>query len=350
MLLVLTVAIGIATNVVTDEFTWAWGAALATLVLGAIAVQITASWLEGRDDPASAGSPTPQAPVVSGATVNIAGRDIAGRDIVKGVSGKHLSIIFASVAVVAASVFVIAIVVAGPGDQAGEAAAQPSSAGSANRALSAPDPYHYVAFEESRHLARKQTCAGLFGLCLGQPIHLATDAFGDTEVDGFPQSGMPGEMCHRWRPKRLDTVDVCEVSGAIRSVGYVSLSSTSIALAIPEDAVIGFPGELADQAGSITEAFRAEPFSSTYVIGDGESIFAMDWFLPQEAEGTPDTHLFLVARDPDFPKEGIRPCQGETEIYYPYREILKHGGAARVSGVEISITRPEDLTGPEVCR
>jgi hypothetical protein len=118
----------------------------------------------------------------------------------------------------------------------------------------------------------------------------------------------PGEMCHRWHPQRLDTVTVCEVGKAIRSVGYVSLSSTTVTLAAPDHAVITFPADLPTQARTLAEALGDEPFSSTYVMGDGEGIFGMDWFLPQEAEGTPNTHLSVVARDADFGKERMRLC------------------------------------------
>lgn len=351
LLFVFTVVIGIAINKVTDTFTWAWAGALATLVLGGVAVQITATRLqEGATEPAiDEGAIAQQTfAVTGGIVVNPI------QKLVVGVSGRSLAVMAASMAVVAALTFLLALLAVAidrRADDAGGGPLKSQDTETGNPRLDGPDPYLYVGFDNSVHLARKQTCAGLFGLCLGQPVQLALDSFGTTEVDGFPQNGgRPGATCHRWHPKHLDTVTVCDFAGAIESIRYDSLSSTSLTLAAPQDVVVEFPATLPIQASLITEAFKNKPFSSTYVPGEGEGIFGMDWFLPQEAEGTPDAYLSIVARVPGLFEIDGRLCLGEDDVYYPYDELLRSGEMAIITSVEVNLTKAGYLRGPKNCK
>jgi hypothetical protein len=116
LLLVLTVAIGIATNIVTDSFTWTWATALAFLVLGALAVQIYAARLEGGSaQPADdAGSRVRQTVTVSNGTVYN-----AGRDVVVGVSGWSLALMAIILVAVAGVIFLLAAVAGRPNSEDG---------------------------------------------------------------------------------------------------------------------------------------------------------------------------------------------------------------------------------------
>ncbi|WP_330440494.1 hypothetical protein OHB44_09915 [Micromonospora sp. NBC_00821] len=354
LLFVFTVVIGIAINKVTDTFTWAWAGALATLVLGGVAVQITATRLQdGATDSAVGAEATAQQ------TMTITGGIVVGpvQTVVVGVSGRSLAVMATSMAVVAAITFslaLLAVTVNRRADETRGAGRGPSASKGAETGiprLAGPDPYLYVGLDDSIHLARKQACPGLFGLCLGQPVQLALDSFGITEIEGFPQSeGRPGATCHRWHPKHLDTVTVCDVGGAIESIRYDSLSRTSLALAAPEGVVVEFPAAIPTQAPLITTAFQDKPFLSTYVPGEGEGIFGINWFLPQESEGTPDAYLAIVARAPGLFEIDARPCIGEDDVYYPYDEILQNGEMAIITSVEVNMFQPGDIRGPAACK
>ncbi|MFI2712166.1 hypothetical protein ACH495_18780 [Micromonospora sp. NPDC018662] len=355
LLFIFTAAIGIAINKVTDNFTWVWAGILATLVLGGLAIQVTATKLQEEESGSAAGkeSHTQQQKITAngGIIVNPV------QNIVVGVSGRSLAFMTASILAVAIIVLLLAwlAVVANrrtsENINANERPHMSPGGETGNPRFTGPDPYLYVSFDDNIHLARKQTCPGLFGLCLGQPVQLALDSFGTTEIEGYPQSGGQSEStCHRWHPKRLDTVTVCDSSGAIESIRYDSLSSTNMTMAAPEGTVVEFPTTMPIQAPLITEGFHIAPFLSTYVPSEGEGIFSISWFLPQEAEGTPDAYLAIVARASGLFEIDARPCKGEDEIYYPYSDVLRTSKAATVTSVEVNTTQPETLRGPSICK
>ncbi len=218
-------------------------------------------------------------------------------------------------------------------------------AGDGAKGPSAADPFLYVASEGHR-LGRQQPCAGLLGLCIGQPIDLAFDAFGASEDDGFPVSvnnpDFGATVCHRWSPPRLDTVSICEVEGAISQIRVDSFSSGALSVAIPEEGKI-FLGDAVDAvAQTITETLEVEPFKSTWVPGDGEAVFGFDWFLPQQAEGSPEVVLAIVGRYGSFPDSEPRPCPG-PDLNYRYADILAMDVPATATSVTVRRTERLDL-------
>jgi hypothetical protein len=180
-----------------------------------------------------------------------------------------------------------------------------------------PDPFLYVGTGDSIHVARAQPCDGLLGLCLGQAAMVAVQALGPEEAPGYPASDGDGGVCHRWRPRQLDTVTICEKFGNIYSFRIDSFSSAPVRIAAPHGLVIELPGDMAFEAERVTKAFDDKPYESAFLHGEGESVFSFDWFLPAVTEGIPDASLSLIGRSPNLIPADPDPCPG-TEFYYPY--------------------------------
>jgi hypothetical protein len=106
LLLVVTVAIGVVTNIVTDRFTWAGAAVLVVLVVGAGTVQAAASWMESQTPQDDAETPpqtettVQQASSITGGTVY----NVGSGNISVGVSGRSLTVMTTALLAVAALV------------------------------------------------------------------------------------------------------------------------------------------------------------------------------------------------------------------------------------------------------
>jgi hypothetical protein len=215
------------------------------------------------------------------------------------------------------------------------------------------DPYLYVAFG-SQHIARTQDCEGLLGLCLGQPVSLAIQAFGTREASGFPQSGGgPSEYgrattCHRWELARIDSMTICDDNGAIVSVRLDSFSSTELNLAAPQNLKIQFPFSVASNAANITNALRGRPFESQYLQGEGESVFTFQWFFPAVTEGSPDTKIRIIGRIGTFPSKQPTACS-EEPVRHKYNDVLVLSKDAQITSVEVALTAPNDFKEPQYC-
>lgn len=213
------------------------------------------------------------------------------------------------------------------------------------------NPYLYVAGEGS-HLPRKQDCDGLLGFCLGQPLSLATEAFGTTEADGFPQSGGETEgglplTCHRWQTARIDTVDVCAAQKAIESISIVSLGISKLTVATPNEGIVEFAAPSDFAAERMTELL-GRPFRSAYLQGEGEAVYAYDWFFPAATEGGPTSKISLVGRVGSFPQPPPPRCPGE-ELQTPYRLVVKLSAKAPVTSVTVARVTSRDLDVGSPC-
>lgn len=215
------------------------------------------------------------------------------------------------------------------------------------------DPYLYANFERV-HPQRSQECDGLLGLCMGQPIDRAIQMFGPSEDAGFPQAVQPDDYqiatrCHRWRPPRFQTVDVCEADGAIVLVELSFSSEATFALALPRDFVLRFPDFLATSAGLITEELDDEgPFRSFFIQAESEDIASFDWFLPLVAEGPPETVLTINGRrqwteTTEFIE--LPPCMPDGASYR-YDDVAAITTDMLVETVQVASAAPADLAEP----
>ncbi|WP_250029292.1 hypothetical protein [Paractinoplanes maris] len=247
------------------------------------------------------------------------------------------------VAVVMASLAVVALAIAGgiylardgTGPRAGSAKAEAT-------APTAPDPFLYVATGNGLHLSRQQTCDGLFGLCLGQTIDFALQAFGPSEADGYPQAGGNEggrtEVCHGWTPKQIDLITVCAADGAIEMIRVDSSSASPMRIAAPEGNTVTLAELAKEEAAAVTAKLGDKPYSSEYLTGEGESIFSFSWYLKPPPDGPSDTVMHLIGRLPQFPSDLPEPCPGQTEIHYPYNSLLPLSAKATIMTVEVTTT------------
>lgn len=223
----------------------------------------------------------------------------------------------------------------------------PSGAGgSAGREPAAPDPYMFVEFN-SVTPQRQQECAGLIGLCIGQPVELAFAALGNSQADGFPQNVTPSEhqvdtRCSRWRPERLTSIDVCDRHGSISKISLTFSGEPPASLAMPLEFVLR-PDTLPGVAERLTSEFGAEPFHSFYVPGEGEFIGSFSWFLPQDVEGPPEVRVSVNGRSVD-PGSGPEPTPcDDAQVQFPYVDVLQAADQIRLEDVEVSLVSDDDL-------
>jgi hypothetical protein len=189
------------------------------------------------------------------------------------------------------------------------------------------------------HLDRQQACDGLFGLCLGQPISFALQAFGPSEADGYPQSdGTPGGECHGWKPKQLDLVTICGTQHAIQDIRVDSSSASPVAVAAPDGNKITLSEVTRDGAAAVTGRLSTEPYSSTYTPSEGESIFSFSWYLSAPPDGQADTVMTIIGRTTKSVNQPQRPCPGVSDVYYHYRDLLPLTALATTTSVEVSTT------------
>ncbi|MEU7971009.1 hypothetical protein AB0B48_03110 [Micromonospora sp. NPDC049089] len=340
---ILSASIGVVTNVLTETPSLAWGVTLVTLVLFSISLSVGTRLLSERDR--SSGVKDDRASPVATEPPTVSTLVSGKYNSVTTLIGDRHGIHAAGIALIIATT--IGLLLTGFGLFVYFDRESPRS--TASSLTGAPDPYHYVAFE-GIHLSRKQDCDGLFGLCLGQPVSLAIEAFG-REANGFPQSTQPNKFskatqCHRWQPLRLDTVTICDANGSITSIELHSVAARDIAIAAPSDLIIRLPGSLDHAAKEITAAVGAEPFEASVVIGDGETLVSLAWFFPPPVSGSPDVKIGIVGRIPGFPEKMPTPCKGELTIY-SFSDVLELSDNVALAGVEVSATVPDDFSKPK---
>jgi hypothetical protein len=204
----------------------------------------------------------------------------------------------------------------------------------------APDPYLYIAFN-SIHVARKQPCIGLLGLCLGQSISVAIQALGTAEADGFPEPEPPDGSCHGWELKQLDRITICERKGGIRRIRIDSLAQSTVRVAAPRDTTIVFPDPIADVGTLVTSGLQAEPYASDFVNSEGETIFSFSWYLSAPPDGPPDTTMTVIGRRPGS-QEDKPHCPG-SDAYYPYQTVRALGGDVPITSVEVGSVEDDQV-------
>jgi len=221
------------------------------------------------------------------------------------------------------------------------------------QAAGPPDPNFYLTYD-GQFISRKQECYGLLGLCFGQPIAFAIEAFGSQEADGYPVAAggrsefSDATMCHAWELPKIDRIDVCELNGAIYSINIFTMAETTLAVATPHDLRVDFSQPVAQQAEAITEKLRTTPFSAQYLQDEGASVFTYAWFFPTEHEGGPDVKIELLARVPGFPDPAPESCS-EQPLRYQYADIIAISRKAPTIGVEVSPVMPADLDESTAC-
>ncbi|MFF5083675.1 hypothetical protein ACFY36_42060 [Actinoplanes sp. NPDC000266] len=99
LVVVLSVAIGIATNKVSEKFTWGWAAGLAMFALGVAAIQILDAW-QARSDAQP-----------DGGRQSISVAFTAGRDIVVGHPVRLMSLMLTSILVIAIAILVAVLAI-----------------------------------------------------------------------------------------------------------------------------------------------------------------------------------------------------------------------------------------------
>jgi hypothetical protein len=209
----------------------------------------------------------------------------------------------------------------------------------ARAAPAPPDPFLYIATGNLLHLSREQTCDGLFGLCLGQPVDFALSALGNAEADGFPlangQIGGQTSTCHGWKPKQLDQVTVCDLNKTISSIRVDSYSTSPIAVAAPHGNVVTLGGLSSEEAAKVTGKLARKPFRSEYVPSEGESIWSFEWYLDQPPDGDPDTEMWVIGRVPKMLGSPPDPCPG-AEDNYAYNKLQPLSDQAPVTSVTVA--------------
>ncbi len=129
-----------------------------------------------------------------------------------------------------------------------------------SRAVIPIDPYLYASFDE-QVAPRDQKCVGLLGLCLGQPVDLAVQAFGRIEAAGAPYMDVldRGWLCHAWEPPRFARVEVCENHGSIAAVSLRVPAESRAVVALPEAIRADLPQDLATLAREVSRGLDINP-------------------------------------------------------------------------------------------
>jgi hypothetical protein len=191
------------------------------------------------------------------------------------------------------------------------------------------DPYKYLT--QAGYPPKRQECKGLLGICLGQPIEMATAAFGPSEADGSPRKDLTnrGWMCHSWDPPRLEMVSVCEKAGEIKSITLWPTSGAPAALALPEGLAVTLPIKLSKLASDVTTALDNRPYTMDKLDGEGYWQNSFSWHFIGLAEGTPDA-IIEVSGTEDI---------SSANTYQPkvcnYAAYLKAFGETTVASIEI---------------
>jgi hypothetical protein len=196
---------------------------------------------------------------------------------------------------------------------------------------------------------RDQECVGLIGLCLGQPIELAYDALGDTQVTGFPQNVTPNEYqvdtrCSRWAPSQLTLIDVCDRTGSISKLRLTFSGEPPVSLAMPIGITLRFPDTLTNVASDLTTEYRDEPFHSFYTFGEGEFISSFSWFFPSEVEGAPGAEgtVSIIGRSVDGGIDNAPvPCDS-AQVQFAYEDVLEAAENIEVESIEVSDASERD--------
>ncbi|WP_433721044.1 hypothetical protein ACQP2Y_37770 [Actinoplanes sp. CA-051413] len=254
----------------------------------------------------------------------------------------------------ACAVGILTLALLQPPDSRQVAEQAPFVPGPSVQPVGPPDPNSYVSYDGT-WIARKQACTGLLGLCFGQPISFAMQAFGGKETEGYPTAGESTEfsdatMCHAWDLPRIDQVTVCERNGAIYSIRVFNLGETDLSIAVPNEMTVNFGEPLGDDAEVITAAIHSKPFESNVISDEGASNVSIGWFFPQDAEGPPDVKIELLARIPLEPgaNSSLTACS-EQLSRYNYADVLPLARRARTVSAEISPVMPRDLQDPTDC-
>ena len=188
---------------------------------------------------------------------------------------------------------------------------QPGKSSESTQGLGSPgpDPYQYVSLDSTTPPQLSQDCAGLLGLCLGQPFDLARRQYGQVEDQGSPRLEDQGSprlsvqrptiTCHHWThpphlPPVFNSVEVCEKNVKVVSV-QLWLSGVAGRLAIPLKNYLAQPTTVAIAAENVRENLTKEngfgmqrpPFEMAHIANEDYWLNLFDWHLISYEEGVP---------------------------------------------------------------